>query len=435
MSISNENLKIRLAAMSFMQFAVWGCYLISLGNFLSHVGLSRQIGWFYGVQCVVSLFMPAAVGYIADRWMDIRRVLCICDLSVALFMGSAALYAMTAATVSFWPLFTLYALGVASFMPTVALTNSFIFKSLRSRAVNPEPVFPTLRLFGTVGFIVGMLVVNFCGIQSSPLQLALAAVISLVAAVNALTLPTCGASVKEQGTVLWTKALTMFRSPVSGIFFVFCILVGVALQVTNSFGNVYISQFGSLPQFVHTWGARNANAIIAVSQVSEVLCMFLLPFCLRKMGIRTVIMTAIFAWSLRFFLLAAGDTGGGLWLLICSGLVYGVAFDFFNIACNLYVDRLASPSLRSSAQGLFMAMSGGVGGALGLFVAQCMANGLVFSQAIPAERYSGWISFWMIFAAYTLVVGVLYFIWIKFSSGSGDSKLCRNRSRSDSGTN
>lgn len=420
---------IKLAMLSMLQFAVWGCYLISLGNFLNSIGLARYIGWFYAVQCIVSLFMPAAVGYIADRWIGARRMLCICNLLVAFFMGAAAWYSIMTESVRFTVLFPLFACGVTSFMPTVSLSNSIIFKLLRSNGIDPQPVFPKIRLFGTFGFICGMLVVNFAGVQSSGYQLAFAAVLALVVSLFALLIPRCGAT---SSPAIWTKALSMFRKPATAVFFIFCILIGVALQVTNSYGNLYITQFGSLPEFNSSWGSANANAIISVSQISEAACMLLLPFCLRSLGIRRVIFVAVIAWSLRFLLFALGDTGDGLWLLIASGIVYGVAFDFFNIAGNLYVDNHADSSTRSSAQGLFMAMSSGVGGTLGLITAQCMANDIVFSQPGPEARYEGWVDFWLIFAGYALIVAVLFYIWMIFSSGPGVSKFDKNRSSSSS---
>lgn len=418
---SHTALKIQLAVMSTLQFGVWGCYLISLGNFLSHAGLARQIGWFYAVQCIVSLFMPALVGFVADRWLEARRMLGICNLLVAIFFSAAAFYSINSVQIGFWPLFGLFACGTAFFMPAIGLSNAIIFKSLRKASVNPESVFPIIRLFGTLGFIAGMLAVNFARLQSSPYQLLLAAAIAGILVLYSLSLPATGLSDRPQNG-MWFNALTLCRQTHTRIFLIFCIFVGVALQVTNSFGNVFISQFGSLEAFAGTWGAANANAIIAVSQISEAVCILLLPFCIRRFGIRNVILIAIAAWSLRFLFLSLGDTGSGLWLLIASGIVYGIAFDFFNIAGNVYIDRAADSRSRAGAQGLFMAMSSGIGGTLGLVAAQTGANRLVFSAPSPQLRYEGWVDFWFMFALYALVLAVLFLIWIKRSSASGTSK-------------
>ena len=408
--------------MSMLQFGVWGCYLISLGNFLSHAGLARQISWFYAVQCIVSLFTPAIVGFVADRWLEARKTLAICNLLVAIFFSATALYAFNASQIQFWPLFSIFACGTAFFMPTIGLSNAIIFKSLRQVSVEPQTVFPVIRLFGTIGFIIGMLTVNFAGLQSSPAQLLLAAAVACTLVAYSLTLPSTGVSKQTQSGGMWFNALSLFKQPQTRIFLVFCIFIGVALQVTNSFGNLYITQFGTLQDFAGTWGAANANAIIAVSQISEAACILLLPICMRRFGIRPVILIAIVAWSLRFLLLGLGDTGSGLWLLIASGIIYGIAFDFFNIAGNVYIDRASDNRSRAGAQGLFMAMSSGIGGSLGLIAAQNTANCLVFSAPTPQLRYYGWVDFWLIFALYALVLALLFFIWIKRSSASGASK-------------
>ena len=408
--------------MSMLQFGVWGCYLISLGNFLSHAGLARQIGWFYAVQCIVSLFTPAIVGFVADRWLEARKMLFFCNLFVAAFFSAAAFYAIQSQHIDFLPLFGLYACGTAFFMPTIGLSNAIIFKSLRQAGVKTDSVFPIIRLFGTLGFIAGMLTTNFTGLQSSPLQLLLAAAVACVLVFYSLTLPRAELSEQGHNTSMWFNALSLFRHRPTRVFLIFCIFVGVALQVTNSFGNVYISQFGSIASFASTWGAANANAIIAFSQISEAVCILLLPFCMRRIGIRPVILIAIVAWSLRFLLLGTGDTGNGLWMLIASGIVYGIAFDFFNIAGNVYIDRAADSRSRAGAQGLFMAMSSGIGGTLGLAVAQTAANRLVFAAPTPQLRYEGWVDFWLMFAIYSLVLALLFFMWIKRSSEHGGSK-------------
>lgn len=406
-------LKLRLAVLSFLIFAVWGSYLMSLGNFLAGVGLGPRIGWFYSIQGVVSLFMPAFAGYVADRWLSVRRTLLLCLLPAAICFAGAGLYPLMAGSVGFAPLFCLFGCGVLFFIPTISLSNALIFKTLRSSGVNPESVFPRIRIFGTVGFICAMLFVNFTQFQTDSRQLLTAAAIAVILAVYTLTLPDekrTGRSGVGLGRQSWIASLGLFRRADTALFFLFCVLIGVALQITNSYGNLYISQFNSLPLFSGTWGARNANALIAVSQVSEALCILLIPFALRRFGIKRVIATAIFAWVLRFALLGAGNTGDGVWMLVLSGIVYGVAFDFFNIAGSVYVDRITEPSARASAQGLFMTMSGGVGGVIGLLAAQAVVNRLVFSQTTPLLRYQGWTEFWYIAAGYALVVALLFIL-------------------------
>ncbi|MDE6417741.1 MAG: MFS transporter, partial [Duncaniella sp.] len=190
-------------------------------------------------------------------------------------------------------------------------------------------------------------------------------------------------------------------------------LLGVSLQITNSYGNIFITSFSQLAEFADTWGARNANALIAISQASETLCILLIPFCLKRFGIKGVMLMSMFAWVLRFGLFGLGDTGSGVWLLIVSCIVYGIAFDFFNVSGGLYVDQQTTPSLRSSAQGLFMIMTNGIGATVGTLSAQAIVNALVFSQTTPEAQHAGWTKAWFIFAAYALVVGVLFAVIFK----------------------
>ena len=413
----------RLALMTFLEFGVWGAYLISLGNFLGHTGLATRIGWFYAVQCVISLFMPALAGYIADRYIPAHRMLTICHLLFVIFMGSAGCYALTAPGVEFWPLFGLYTAAVGCFMPTVALSNAVTLSTLRKMNLNTATCFPRIRIFGTVGFIGAMLLVNFTQFQTNAWQLVTAAAISLLLALYSFTLPDVPVRQRDKTAGQFSGNLAgviseMFHRKNTAVFFLFAVLIGVALQITNSYGNLYISSFSRLPEFSGTWGARNANALISISQISEALCILLLPFCIRKFGIKNVILIAITAWSARFAMLGAGNTGSGLWLIILSCIVYGIAFDFFNIAGSMYADRLTVGGNRSSAQGLFMAMSAGIGGSAGLLIAQGVGNRLVFAHASPESQHIGWETSWFVFAGYALAVAILFSIFFKEDSSA-----------------
>ena len=413
---SNTKTELRLAAMIFLEFAVWGSYLISLGNYLGRIGFGERVGWFYAAQGIIALFMPTLIGIVADRYTGARRMLSLCHVLFACFMGAAGIYGLTVERPDFGVLFGLYVMAVAFFMPTIGLVNALSFKTLRSRGIDTVARFPRIRVMGTVGFICAMLFVNFTEFQTDARQLVTSAVTALVLAVYALTLPRCDAPREKASEVIsrsWLGAFDMLRDSRMAVFFGLCILGGVALQITNSYGNMYISSFARIAAFADTWGAANANAVIAVSQASEALCLLLIPVAMRRFGIRTVIASAMLAWSLRFTLLGLGDTGSGLWLLLLSGVVYGVAFDFFSIAGGIYVDRCTTPDRRSSAQGLFMAMSTGIGGSAGILIAQQVVNRLVFSQPPGLARLYGWTEFWMLAAAYALAVGLLFVIFFR----------------------
>lgn len=416
MSSQVRSLQTRLAALSFLEFGVWGAYLISLGNYLGSVGLATHIGWFYAVQGIVSLFMPAIVGIVADRWIQAQRMLSLCHVLAGLFMGAAAVYALTTARVEFVPLFTLYTLSVAFFMPTIGLCNSVAFNALSRAGLDTVTYFPPIRVFGTVGFICSMLFVNFTQFQGNAYQLVTSAVLSFCLAAYSLTMPQCPVNRCGSGSLadsLGLRAFSLFRQKRMAIFFLFSMCLGVSLQITNSYGNIFITSFSAIPEFADTWGAKNANALISLSQMSETLCILLIPFCLKRFGIKGVMLMSMFAWVFRFAFFGLGDTGGGLWLLVLSCIVYGVAFDFFNVSGGLYVDQQTTKDLRSSAQGLFMIMTNGIGATVGTLAAQALVNHFVFSQTTPEAQHAGWTTSWFIFAGYALVIAILFMFIFK----------------------
>lgn len=414
-----RSLQVKLALLSFLEFGVWGAYLISLGNYLARIGLATQIGWFYTVQGIVSLFMPAIIGILADRWIQAQKMLSLCHILAGCFMGAAGVYCLTTSQVEFGPLFALYTLSVAFFMPTIGLGNSVAFNALTEANLDTIKHFPPIRVFGTVGFICSMLFVNFTQFQTNAYQLITSAALSFILAAYALTMPACKVKKGQKSSLadsLGLKAFKLFKQKRMAIFFIFSMFLGVSLQITNSYGNTFITSFENLAEFADTWGAHNANALISLSQISETLCILLIPFCLKRFGIKGVMLMSMFAWVLRFGFFGIGDTGSGLWLLILSCIVYGVAFDFFNVSGGLYVDKETTSDLRSSAQGLFMMMTNGLGATIGTLCAQAVVNHFVFSQTTAEAQHQGWITSWMIFAGYALVVAVLFMFIFKDDS-------------------
>lgn len=426
MSLHN-GLKIKLSAMNFLEFAVWGAYLTSLGNYLGGVGLASQIKWFYAIQGIVSIFMPGIIGIVADKWIRAQRMLSLCHLIAGVFMLAAGWYGMqTGGDIQFAPLFILYSISVAFFMPTIGLANSVAYSALSRAGLDTVKAFPPIRVFGTVGFICSMLFVNFTQFQQSYAQLFTSGILSLVLCLYSLTLPDCPVNKGASASIadaLGLKAFTLFRNPRMAIFFIFSMFLGVSLQITNGYGNVFITSFKEVAEFANLWGVKNANALISLSQVSETLCILLIPFCLKRFGIKGVMLISMFAWVMRFGCFGLGDPGSGLWLFIISMIVYGVAFDFFNVSGSLYVDQQTDPSMRSSAQGLFMIMTNGLGATFGTLAAGAVLDRLVFSQPAGIDQIQGWHLSWMIFAAYALVVGVLFMFIFRTGDKSGNVKL------------
>lgn len=417
MKSGNLPLKARIALMSFLEFAVWGSYLTSLGNYLGRIGLASDIKWFYAVQGIVSMFMPAIIGIVADRWIHAQRMLSLCHLLAGLFMGAAGFYCLSAGdAVEFGPLFWLYTLSVAFFMPTIGLSNSVAYSALTKAGLDTVKEFPPIRVFGTVGFICAMLFVNFTQFQTNCYQLFTSAVLSFCLCAYSLTLPDCPTNKAASGSIvdmLGLRAFSLFKEKKMAVFFIFSMLLGVSLQITNGYGNIFITSFQEVAEFADTWGAKNANALISLSQMSETLCILLIPFCLKRFGIKGTMFMSMIAWVGRFGFFGLGNPGDLVWLFVLSMIVYGVAFDFFNVSGSLYVDKETDPSMRSSAQGLFMIMTNGLGATIGTLSAGAILEHMVFSKPAGIEQIDGWHSSWLIFAAYALVVALLFIVIFK----------------------
>lgn len=410
----------KLTILNFLEFAVWGAYLTSMGSYLAGVGMATNIGWFYSVQGFVSLCMPALMGIVADRWVPAQKLLSLCHLLAGLFMIGACAYGMSAGDdVAFGPLFTLYTCSVAFFMPTIALTNSVAYTVLDKAGLDTVKAFPPIRVFGTVGFIVSMWIVDLGGMQNSSLQFGWSGILSVILALYALTMPACPLS-KSMGKgiveSLGLKAFTLFKNYRMALFFIFSFMLGVCLQITNGFAGPFIQSFGGITEYADTFGVQHANMLISLSQISETLCILLIPFCLRKFGIKRVMMIAMLGWVLRFGFFGAGNPGSGVWLFILSMIVYGVAFDFFNISGSLFVDKETDLSIRNSAQGLFMMMTNGLGATIGTLSAQEVINKYVndLQNATPLQTAEGWSTCWYIFAGYALVVLIAFTILFRY---------------------
>ena len=435
-----KHIKLRLIVMNILQWAIWGAYLTSMGNYLVQVGLGPKIGLFYAMQGIVSIFMPALMGIVADKWLGATKTLALCQFIAGAAMPGAGLYAasvesgaiaagMKVAEMFSFPLFmSLYTVSVAFYMPTIALSNSAAYGILEQNGYDTVKDFPPIRVFGTVGFIASMWIMNFCktsagtSFQFTYHQFIISGVIGLVLVLYCFTLPkikkaeTQGQSLMD---ALGLSAFKLFRDRQMAIFFIFSMLLGVALQITNGYATPFISHFQGLPEFAESWGAKNATAIYSISQIAETLGILLIPFAMKKFGIKNVMLIAMLAWVLRFGLFGLGDTGSGVWMLILSCIVYGVAFDFFNISGSLYVNERTSGSVQNSAQGLFMLMTNGIGATVGTLSAQAIVNHFTYSETVMVNgeemvfTMGDWSTCWYIFAGYALVVAILFFILFK----------------------
>lgn len=416
------NIKVRLTILNFLEFAIWGAYLTSMSRYLKNAGLGDYIEYFYSVQGFVSLFMPALMGIVADRWIQAQKTLSLCQFVAGICMCAAAIYGSRAGvSADFGILFGLYTLSVAFYMPTIALTNSVAYTVLEGAGMDAVKSFPPIRVWGTVGFIISMLLVDWSGLQDNSWQFAVSGVLSIVMSFYALTMPACKTDRKKDAVsladALGLRAFALFRQRNMAIFFIFSMLLGSALQITNGYASPFINSFGANPAYADTFGVTHTNTLISLSQISETLCILLIPFFLKRFGIKVVMLMSMFAWVFRFGLFAIGDPGSpGVTLFILSMIVYGIAFDFFNISGSLFVEGETDISIRSSAQGLFMMMTNGLGASIGMLLAGKVVKYYTHTEEIGGVKYilGDWSACWFIFAAYALVVAVLFAIFFRY---------------------
>ena len=418
------NLKVRLAIMNFLEFAVWGAYLTSMGRFLGDVGMGSNFGYFYSIQGVVSIFMPAIMGVVADRWIQAQKMLGICHLLAGAFMVVLAQYCIVQGWEHLNPLtvFALYSISVAFYMPTIALSNSVAFNALQEAGMDTVKDFPPIRVFGTIGFIASMWFVDIMGFEVSEMQFMTSGVIGILLFLYCLTLPKCptSKSIEKRSVIdiLGLNAFSLFRQKKMALFFLFSMMLGVSLQITNGFANPFISSFASMPEYADTFGVKHTNILLSLSQISETCCIMLIPFFMKRFGIKNVMLIAMVAWVLRFALFGFGNPGTGVWMFVLSMLVYGVAFDFFNISGAFFVDMNTNKNIRSSAQGLFMLMTNGIGATFGTIIAQKIVNTFTYSKDFGEYAYivGDWSTCWLIFAAYALVVALAFAVVFKYKN-------------------
>ena len=430
-------IKSRLIFMNFLQFAVWGSYLTCVGQFLGKVGLGDYISWFYIAQGVVSIFMPAIMGIIADKYVQPQRLLGASHLVAAALMLVAAYFGYEATQLAaanaavdgyvgnIWPIFIPYVLSVAFYMPTIALSNTVAFGTLTRAGLDFVKAFPPIRTLGTVGFIASMWLVNSVSFgleataQQTYMQLVVCGIMGLVLGFYCFTLPQCPLSQstekKSLAQRLGLDAFVLFKSKTMAMFFIFSMLLGVSLQITNGFATPYIESFSATSE---SWFASNPTMLVSLSQISEALCILLTSFFLIRFGINKVMLIAMFAWVLRFGLFGVGSTETtlGIMALILSCVVYGVAFDFFNVSGAMFVQQEAPKSMQGSAQGLFMLMTNGIGASVGTWIAGKVVNHFCTWEGghLVSRAEYGWESTWFIFAGYALVVAITFMILFRY---------------------
>ncbi len=403
------SIKLRLIIMNFLQFFIWGSWLITVGGywFQTKHWSGTEFGAIFSTMGIASLFMPAITGIIADRWINAEKLLGILHI-----LGSIVLLlipTVNSPSMFFWVML----LNMIFYMPTISLSITVAYSTLKQKNIDVIKEYPPIRVYGTIGFIIAMWTVSLLKFETSALQFYIASGASIILGLYAFTLPKCATNKSEVEksiiNSLGLNAFSLFKNKKMALFFVFSMLLGASLQLTNAYGDTFIHDFAKIPAFKDLIAVKYPAIIMSISQISETLFILAIPFFLKHFGIKKVMIMSMLAWVLRFGLFSYGDPADGLWMIILSCIVYGMAFDFFNISGSLFVETQSNPSNRASSQGLFMMMTNGFGAILGSW-----SSGIIIDTFFKANNGDFiWKNIWLTFALYSLVVALLFLVLFK----------------------
>ncbi|SFA68851.1 MFS transporter, NHS family, xanthosine permease [Flavobacterium swingsii] len=410
------NIKNRLTIMSFLQFFVWGAWLITVGNywFATKQWSGAEFGAIFSTLGLSSILMPALTGIIADKWINAEKLYGI--LHILGGLAIAYLPQVENPTSFYWVIFA----AMMCYMPTISLSNSVAYNILKDNKYDVVKVFPPIRVWGTIGFIAAMWLTNLSGNKASVNMFYISAFAAMVLGIYSFTLPKCPPQklISESDSFLkklGLDAFKLFGTYKMALFFIFSMFLGGALQLTNMYGDTYLSEFAKVPQYADSFVVKYSTIIMSISQISETLFILAIPFFLKRFGIKQVMLISMLAWVLRFGLFAYGNPTDGLWMIIMSCVVYGMAFDFFNISGSLFVETTTDSKMRSSAQGLFMMMSNGFGAFFGGII-----SGFVIDKYFTINGQRDWHNIWLAFAGYALVVAIAFAVLFKHKHNPKD---------------
>jgi len=397
-------IKYRLTVMNFLQFFVWGAWLITIGTYCFNAKgwTGAQFGAIFSTLAIASIFMPAITGIIADKWINTEKLYGVLHIlyGLVLFFVPQVNDPDT--------LYYVILLAMIFYMPTISLSNSISYSILKNNNYDVVKVYPLIRVWGTIGFIAAMWITNLTGSKANANQFLIAAVAAIALGIYSFTLPKCPPqkSISKDSSIieiLGLNAFKLFANYKMALFFIFAMFLGAALQLTNMYGDSYLDDFKNFPQYADSFVVKYSTIIMSISQISETLFILAIPFFLKRFGIKIVIWFSMIAWVLRFGLFSFGNPSDGLWMIILSCIVYGMAFDFFNISGSLFVETTTDSKIRSSAQGLFMMMTNGFGAFFGSKI-----SGYVIDKYYTHAEGKDWHGIWLAFAGYALVLGIIF---------------------------
>jgi NHS family xanthosine MFS transporter len=413
------NIKNRLTLMSFLQFFVWGAWLITVGNywFATKQWSGAEFGAVFSTLGLSSILMPALTGIIADKFINAEKLYGILHILGGLIL--CYIPQVDSPASFFWVIF----MAMLCYMPTISLSNSIAYTILKNNKFDVVKVFPPIRVWGTIGFIMAMWMTNLSGNKASANMFYIAAIAAVGLGIYSFFLPKCPPQnlISENSTLaqkLGLDAFKLFGTYKIALFLIFSMFLGAALQLTNMYGDTFLSDFSKVPEYENSFVVKYSTIIMSISQISETLFILAIPFFLKRFGIKQVMLISMVAWVLRFGLFAYGDPSGGLWMIILSCIVYGMAFDFFNISGSLFIETSTDSSIRSSAQGLFMMMTNGFGAVLGSSI-----SGYVIDKYFTVEGTKDWHSIWFWFAIYAAVIAVLFAVFFKHNHNSEEIEV------------
>lgn len=410
-------IKFRLTLMSFLQFFVWGAWLITIANywFGTKQWSGEKFGDVFATLGYSSIIMPALTGIIADKWLNAEKLYGILHILGGIFLACIPLAG------SPFAFFGIIFGAMLCYMPTISLSNSIAYNILKNNNYDVVKVFPPIRVWGTIGFIAAMWLTNLSGNKASGNMFYISAVAAVILGIYSFTLPKCPPQrlISENASFsqkLGLDAFKLFKNPKIAMFLIFSMFLGAALQLTNMYGDVYLSEFAKVPAYAESFVVKYSTIIMSISQISETLFILAIPFFLKRFGIKQVMFISMMAWFLRFGLFSYGNPQEGLWMIIVSCIVYGMAFDFFNISGSLFIETSTDSKIRSSAQGLFMMITNGFGAVLGSKISGLMIEKYYTS----ADGVRNWHGIWLVFAIYALIIGILFLIFFKHKHDPSD---------------
>ena len=403
------SLKIKLTIFNFLEFFIFGAWLLSFGKYMGATlhFTGGQIGAVFMTLGFASLIMPGIFGIIADRWLSPNKLFAL------LHFGGAVLLYFMAQQGDYDGLWLYTLLYLMLYMPSIGLDNTISYCILQRNDYDVVKTFPPIRVWGTVGFILATWITDWFGWGLNVNQFYFAAAASVALGLFTFTLPDCpvdkSAEKKSFAQALGLDAFKLFAQYKMAVFFIFAMLLGAALQITNMCGEAFLHDFGKIAAFKDTFIVAHNGWVMSISQISETLFIITIPFFLKRFGIKKVMLMSMFAWVLRFGLFGIGSpVGFGAVALILSMIVYGMAFDFFNISGSLFVEQETDKKIRGSAQGLFIIMTNGIGAIIGAY-----GSGYIIDM-FTKNGVKDWQTIWFIFAAYALVIAILFAVLFKY---------------------